>query len=325
METSTLQHMAELVKSHLSLKAEHTALKQCYMDINTRLNAAGALMKSLPNSLALQKRQWGSLDPIADQVDKMYPLLVDTSVVVLGTGSLRFCLSETNMESGHHYIKVGTHKFKLEWEKFTDKEKLTPAVSPLKLGGGPVNSLSGPGGGVLGLVGNQGGGLVSGGLYGPTQQPSREPQFSGPTTQPAPFFPSRGPRIQPSVLTLGAQPPIASATTLSQPQSGYELKLYLVVDDTHPALPNTWSADIEFSIMPPIKLAAICHGISQSVKPGDQGPGNKSPLLLGTAKSYSQQKDICITFKNHTLCNACCTASLLLQTVSRSQGFSYVS
>ena len=132
VESSALQHMTELAKSHLSLKAEHaalkaenTALKKHLTEVDAKFYAMGKMMPKRSDS--------GDNDKIYDYFAKISPLLVDTSIMTLGT-PLTLRLSQANVKSGYHYLKVSDYKFRLEWEEVqNDKSKPQDRETQIKL------------------------------------------------------------------------------------------------------------------------------------------------------------------------------------------------
>ncbi len=98
-----------LKKDYTALKEDHTALKEDYTalkeDNKARMKATGAVLQLYRGD-----------QYISSITSQLYTLLVDTSTVEMGS-TLSLALSESNTESGHHYITLEGCKFKLEWGK----------------------------------------------------------------------------------------------------------------------------------------------------------------------------------------------------------------
>ncbi len=109
MQSSMLQHMTDMAKSHTALKQEHEALKE---NNRAKMNAIGLYLKDLKTREFY--RSVGMVHHQSFTVDQLHTLLVDTST--MGNESTLLALSESNIKSGHHYIILEGYKFKLEWE-----------------------------------------------------------------------------------------------------------------------------------------------------------------------------------------------------------------
>ncbi len=116
IQSSMLQHMRDMALSHTAtktqltaLKQEHEALKKDYTglkeDNEARMKATGAVLQLYRGD-----------QYISSITSQLYTLLVDTSTVEMGS-TLLLALSESNTESGHHYITLEGCKFKLKWVK----------------------------------------------------------------------------------------------------------------------------------------------------------------------------------------------------------------
>ncbi len=123
IQSSMFQHMTDMALSHTAtktqltaLKQEHEALKKDYTGLkkdHTALKEDNeARMKATGSVLQLYRGD----QYISSITSQLYTLLVDTSTVEMGS-TLSLALSESNTESGHHYITLEGCKFKLEWGK----------------------------------------------------------------------------------------------------------------------------------------------------------------------------------------------------------------
>ena len=96
--------MAELAKSHLSLKEEHLSLKEEHAALKKSHSAIGEVMKRLPPSVSEIL-----------QVAQIQTLLSDTSDAEMNK-PLYLTLSESNTNAGQHFINYAGANFKLQWE-----------------------------------------------------------------------------------------------------------------------------------------------------------------------------------------------------------------
>ncbi len=93
-------------KDYTSLKEDYTTLKEDYT----------SLKKGNEVKMKVVEIKLLSCTPrnISTTTSQLYTLLVDTSTMERGS-TLSLALSESNTESGHHYIILEGYKFKLEW------------------------------------------------------------------------------------------------------------------------------------------------------------------------------------------------------------------
>ncbi len=122
IQSSMLQHMTDMALSHTAtktqltaLKQEHEALRKDYTSLkedHTELKEDNEAKMKATGAVLRQYREDKYVSTITSQ---LYTLLVDTSTMEMGN-TLSLALSESNTESGHHYIILGGCKFKLEWE-----------------------------------------------------------------------------------------------------------------------------------------------------------------------------------------------------------------
>ncbi len=129
IQSNMFQHMTDMAKSHTALqehealKKYHTALKKDHtalMRDHTSLKEDDTALKenhrAKMNATGLFLKNCNS-DPSASTITvaQLYTLLVDTSTMERGS-TLSLALSESNTESGHHYIILDRYKFKIKWE-----------------------------------------------------------------------------------------------------------------------------------------------------------------------------------------------------------------
>ncbi len=116
IQSSMLQHMTDMALSHTATKTQLTALKQEHEALKKDHAALKennrAKMKATALFLKGQSNEYAS----TVTADQLYTLLVDTSTLEKGS-TLSLALSESNTESGHHYIILEVSKFKIEWER----------------------------------------------------------------------------------------------------------------------------------------------------------------------------------------------------------------
>ncbi len=93
-----LQEHEALKKDYTSLKEDYTSLKEAKMKV-----VGKKMLSCTPQNVSATTSQ-------------LYTLLVDTSTMERGS-TLSLALSESNIKSGHHYIKLEGYIFKLEWEQ----------------------------------------------------------------------------------------------------------------------------------------------------------------------------------------------------------------
>ncbi len=108
--TALKQEHEALKEDHTSLKKDYTALKEDHAALKennrTKMNATGLFLKD-------HNRDQAASTITTSQI---YTLLVDTSTMKMGS-TLSLALSESNVESGQHYILLEGYKFKLEWNQ----------------------------------------------------------------------------------------------------------------------------------------------------------------------------------------------------------------
>ncbi len=121
IQSSMLQHMTDMALSHTATKTQLTALKQEHealkKDYTTLKEDYTSLKKDNEVRMEVVGNKLLSCTPrnISTTTSQLYTLLVDTSTLKKGN-TLSLALSESNTESGHHYIILEGYKFELEWE-----------------------------------------------------------------------------------------------------------------------------------------------------------------------------------------------------------------
>ena len=102
VESNMSHHMTQLAKSHMTLKAEHTALKESHEDVCGKLRSAASLIECV--TLNGQN---------ATVVNQLQVLLERTSTVSYGQHvSLELC----DLDYGYRYLILDGCKFKIEWK-----------------------------------------------------------------------------------------------------------------------------------------------------------------------------------------------------------------
>ncbi len=119
--------VTSLKEDHTALKEDYTALKEDYTTLKKDYAALKEYnrTKTEVKGLALRERK---NDESASTIttSQLLTLLVDTSTMETGS-TLSLALSESNTESGYHYIMLEGYKFKLEW-KCLQKERWIPQI-----------------------------------------------------------------------------------------------------------------------------------------------------------------------------------------------------
>ena len=168
----------------------------------------------------------GCSDDIASNIAKMYPLLVGTSKVTMGT-ALTLAISDTNKKSGHHYLELSEYKFKLEWE---------------------------------------------------ISEPAKPSQGASIATPQDDYYYQQ-----------------ARMYNKVKEQQCYNLKLYSVVNEAHPALPNPWNCDVKvrISMYDSLQTLPIVRGraLKSKARQGIKSATPESLQLIGTAKCTSMNVD----------------------------------
>ena len=134
--SSAFQHMMVLAKSHLTLKAEHRQLELEHKKLqeehkkgHSDLTEAYTVLKQSNQAIReVTKKLHRDLGRIP-QVAQIQTLLSDSTDIKMGD-TLILTLSESNKETGHHYIHVTGVKFKLEW-KWSDHPRPTGYIFKL--------------------------------------------------------------------------------------------------------------------------------------------------------------------------------------------------
>ena len=125
VESNMSHHMTQLAKSHMTLKAEHTALKESHEDVCGKLRSAASLIKRVvPN------------DQNATVVNQLQVLLERTSTVSYGQHvSLELC----DLDYGYRYLILDGCKFKIEWKMDNEPVSPNPQTSPTNPQPKPTN------------------------------------------------------------------------------------------------------------------------------------------------------------------------------------------
>ncbi len=128
IQSSMFQHMTDMAKSHTALKQEHEALKKDYNALKEDHTALKESNRAKMNATGLFLKDRNSdQDKFASTITvaQLHTLLVDTSTVKMGS-TLSLTLSESNTESGHHYIILEGYKFMLNWKLCQQLQKKSP-------------------------------------------------------------------------------------------------------------------------------------------------------------------------------------------------------